>query len=360
MKISRSTTLPCTVNDAWEALHDPAVFQQVSQPFLRFTPVSPETFPLRFANKGHYLVKATACGLLPMGEQEINPVTRIVGDQRIFRDNGRGVRGMLGLVTTFTHTMTLEPSGKGPTLLRDHLEFSAGFATPFLAVGFRVFWWWRHLRMRQLAPEWHNPTTASWESRYDKKSWSGQVNPTLINHIETLTPGSALDVGAGEGADALWLAQRGWAVTALDASPRALARAETWRKRQVTKDRIDRRVRWIASDLVVENLPADPKKYDLVTCHFVHLPPGERAIVWKKLVQAVAPGGSLLIVGHSKKDLTTGIQRPPAELLFSASDLRAVIPSSFNSVTVTEMEREQTGPDGQTVTVSDLVLFASR
>ena len=360
MKISRTTSLPCTLSDAWDALHDPAVFQKVSRPFLRFTPTSPATFPLRFANKGHYVVKATALGLIPMGEQEINPVTRIVGDERIFRDNGRGVRGMLGLVTRFTHTMTLEPSGKGPTLLKDRLEFTAGVLTPFLWVGFRLFWWWRHRRMRQLAAHWHNPTTAAWEFRYSKEPWSGKVNPTLISHTETLAPGLALEVGAGEGADSLWLSKKGWDVTALDASPRALARGEARRKQQVRKGHKAGTVRWIASDVVVENLPTEPKKYDLVVCHFVHLPPGERAILWKKLVHAVAPGGSVLIVGHSKKDLRTGIPRPSAELLFSAADLRAAIPSSWKNVTVTEINRQHNGADAQSVTVCDLVLFATR
>jgi len=360
MKISRVTLLPATLSDAWDALHNPEVFQAVSRPFLHFTAVSPTPFPLRYESKNHYLVEARAFGLLPMGEQEINPVGSSSGDKKIFVDNGRGVSGLLARVTTFTHQMTLQPSGTGPTLLHDQLEFRAGALTPFLWIGFKVFWWWRHLRMRALAPTWHNVTTSAWESRYVKKAWSGRVNQTLVDTISDLDPGTALEVGAGEGADALWLAERGFNVTAIDASPTALMRAEAERRKRVNKDATARTIRFIAADLVIDNLPVSPKKYDLITAHFLHLQSAERAIIWKKMVAAVAPGGSLLIVGHSAQDLKTGVKRPPAESLFGAKELRALIPSSWKNLSVTEVARDAPGPDGTPVQVRDIVFFATR
>jgi len=361
MKFSLHTTLPCTLSDAWDALHNPEVFQAVSKPFLYFTPVDPPVFPLRYQSKHRYVVAARALGIVPLGEQEINPLTSSEGDQRTFIDNGRGRSGMLGMVTTFRHQMTLRPSGKGGTILIDQLEFSAGALSPLLWVSFRVFWWWRHLRMRALVPQWHNLTTAAWESRYAKKSlWSGSVNQTLVGALEKLTPGTALDVGAGEGADALWLAERGFHVTALDASPSALMRAEAERVRRVRADGQAREVRWVASDILTDDFPATPREYDLVVAHFLHLPKLERAIIWRKLVAAVAPGGSLLIVGHSPQDLSTGVQRPLRDLMFSAEELRKAVPSSWKKVQVSETIRTHSGTGDPSLTLRDIVLFATR
>jgi len=361
MKISLTTELACTLNDAWDALHNPEVFQAVSKPFLSFTPVSPDVFPLRYQSKNRYEVRALALGFIPMGHQEINPVSTSSADLREFVDNGRGLSGMLGLVTTFRHQMTLRPSGRGTTTLHDQLEFTAGVITPALWLGFRLFWWWRHLRMRSLVPQWHNLTTALWESRYQKnKLWTGSLNPTLTSALAQITPGTALDVGAGEGADALWLAEHGFDVTALDASPSALMRGEAERIQRVKRDGQPRSIRWIASDLLVEDLPASPKKYDLVIAHFVHLPEPERKLLWRTLTRAVAPGGTLVIVGHTPKDLSSGIPRPPAELMFGAAELRAAIPSSWKTVRVEETTRPHSSSGGTPAVVTDITLVATR
>lgn len=361
MKFSLTTPLVCTMSDAWDALHNPDVFREVSAPLLAFRAVSPEVFPLRYESGKRYVVRAFALGLLPLGTQEINPLTDLGADERVFRDNGRGLSGALGLVSLFRHTMTLRPSGTGPTLLHDELEFRAGVLTPLLWIGFRVFWAWRHARIRRLAPTWHGATTQAWESRYrDTRVWSGEVNPTLPSITQDLAPGQALELGCGEGADALWLAERGWRVTAVDASPSALMRGEEERKARVRKDATPREVRWIAQDCVVDDLPRHPGGYDLVTAHFLHMPPGDRAVVWKKLVSQVAPGGTLVIVGHSPSDAASGARRPPAEMTFDAKELRALVPSSWSSVNVSTIRRSQPGPDGSALNVADIVLVATR
>lgn len=361
MKISLTLPLDATLSDVWDALHNPDVFHAVSAPFLKFEALEPESFPLRFQSKNRYLVKAKALGFIPMGTQEINPVDSSSGDSKIFTDNGKGVSGALSAVSRFTHRMKLEPSGKGPTLLTDELEFKAGILTPLLWVGFRLFWWWRHKRMKALVDHWHNHASALWDERYrNSQMWSGKVNPTLVNAVHGMTPGTALDVGAGEGADALWLAEQGFTVTALDASPVALARGETERVRRVQADSGNRAVRWIAADLVFDDVPASPKTYDLVVCHFLHLPQSEREAIWKKLVKAVSPGGTLVIVGHSLKDAKVGVRRPPEELLFSGSDVRRFIPASWKAVKVSEPRRSQTLTDGTTVDVTDVVVIATR
>lgn len=344
--------------DAWQALHDPKVFQVVSRPFLHFQAVTPTEFPTRYESHHHYVVEARAFGFLPLGQQEINPISTETRTSKTFTDKGRGLSGPLGMVTTFHHQMTLEPSGTGHTLLRDELEFDAGWANPLLWVSFRFFWWWRHRRMLALAPSWLNPIAAQWDKRYRDKLWSGTVNPTLVSAIENLPPGRALDVGAGEGADALWLAEKGCDVTAVDASPLALQRGEAQRVALVATDKKPRRVRWIAEDVLNEPLPEGP--YDLVTAHFLHLPAPERKKLWKKLLLAVAPGGSLLIVGHALSDVATGVGRPPAELMFSEKELRSLIPQSWSKVTVSNIQREQPGPEGTPIGVTDIVLFATR
>lgn len=156
MKFSLQVSLACTVSEAFAALHDPTVFQRVSAPFLSFTPLSPAAFPERYVSGHSYVIKVAALGLVPLGSQEINPTSEEEGTARIFRDNGRGLSGSLAMVSTFRHTMTLRPSSPGLTILTDELEFKAGVLTPLMGLGFLVFWWWRHRRMAQLAPQWRS------------------------------------------------------------------------------------------------------------------------------------------------------------------------------------------------------------
>ena len=361
MKISVTTSLPCSVSEAWDALRDPGVFQAVSAPFLRFSALEPKSFPDQWSSGGSYLVKGVALGFLPMGTQEIKPVTREEGMTKVFADQGRPRSGALGVVTTFAHTMTLRPSGVGPTILQDDLVFRAGLLTPAMWISFRLFWWWRHRRMANLAPSWRSAAAQTWDSRYNSQAmWSGKVNSTLEAIASPLHPGTALEVGAGEGADALWLAEAGWDVTAVELSSHALSRAEAERTRRVTADHQPRMVRWITSHGADDPLPTPPQAYDLVTAQFLHLPPGERHRAWQAMVQAVAPGGTLIIIGHSSSDSESGVRRPPAELIFDEPELRAAIPEEWSSIETALWPRLQKNADGLLVTVNDVALVARR
>jgi SAM-dependent methyltransferase len=121
--------------------------------------------------------------------------------------------------------------------------------------------------------------------------WSGNPNGTLVREVADLAPGAALDVGAGEGGDAIWLAERGWRVTATDISARALARVSAEAQRR---------------GLVVECLPRDANApgafdagaFDLVSMQYgaIHRTPDRRGL--RNLLDAVAPGGTLLVVAH--------------------------------------------------------------
>ena len=361
MKISLATTLNCSVSEGWSALQDPKVFQRVSRPFLSFRPVRPSVFPAMWTSGESYLVEAFALGILPMGRQEINPRTSEEGMAKIFSDKGRGVSGALGAVTSFHHTMTLSPTGVGPTKLEDELEFRAGVLTPILWIGFRLFWWWRHRAMKKLAFSWRSESGAWWDARYrGTEMWSGRVNQAVEVIATPLTPGSALDVGAGEGGDALWLAERGWSVTATDISVEGLVRGERRRQETVTKDHAPRSISWVALDGAAEPLPSPPEKYDLVLSCFGHFPLPERHALWKAMASAVAPGGQLVIVGHSVLDAGTGVRRPNADRLFEEKELRKILSPHFTKLSVENQPRQQKGPGGETLEVIDIVAIGKR
>ncbi len=123
----------------------------------------------------------------------------------------------------------------------------------------------------------------------DVPHWSGQPNSTLVAEASDLRAGRALDVGCGEGADAIWLAERGWRVTAIDPSRIALDRAAE------SADAAGVEVAWVAAGLLDLR---DDRAYDLVAAHYPVLlrDPEERAI--DALLRRVAPGGTLLFVHH--------------------------------------------------------------
>lgn len=201
---------------------------------------------------------------------------------------------------------------------------------------------------------------AFWDERYRSQGelWSGEPNPHLVSQASELSGGAALDVGSGEGADAIWLAERGWQVTALDVSTVALRRGAA-RAAEAGGD-VARRIDWLHED-VLTWIP-DPSSYDLVSAQFMHLPTGPREEVFARLATAVAPGGTLLIVGHHPSDLQTTVPRPSRpELFFTASEVAASLDShAWEIVVAAALERSTTDPGGHTVTIHDAVLRARR
>jgi len=200
----------------------------------------------------------------------------------------------------------------------------------------------------------------AWDERYRSRDafWSGNPNPHLVAEVGDLIPGHALDVGAGEGADAIWLASRGWHVIAVDLSTVALERASAHADRAGPD--IARRIDWVHDD--VTSWDPGTGRYDLVSVQYMHLPPAPRKAMLEQLATAVAPGGSLLIVGHHPSDLHTTVQRPHTpELLFTGDDIAAELdPGRWTIITNAAPERTATDPDGNAVTVHDTVLRATR
>ncbi|AKE88064.1 MULTISPECIES: class I SAM-dependent methyltransferase [Rhodococcus] len=199
-----------------------------------------------------------------------------------------------------------------------------------------------------------------WDERYRSRPalWSGEPNRHLVGEAAELEPGLALDVGCGEGADAIWLARRGWRVDGVDVSGVALRRAAEHADRAGAE--IAGRITWLH-----ENLTAwDPGRgrYDLVSAQYMHLPPPGRDVLFRRLAEAVAPGGTLLIVGHHPSDLQTTVPRPPRpELFFTGADVVALLdPDGWDVVTEAAVARSVTDPDGRAVTVHDTVVRARR
>jgi SAM-dependent methyltransferase len=154
-------------------------------------------------------------------------------------------------------------------------------------------------------------TKEFWNQRYagSERVWSGRPNQRLVEQTADLQPGRALDVGCGEGADAIWLAEQGWQVTAVDVSTVALDRTA----QHAIERRVDDRVRVGEYDVLAGQPPRKPRRsagYDLVSVHFMHVPREDFDGVYRRIGEAVAPGGRLLVVAHHPDDVETGARRP--------------------------------------------------
>jgi SAM-dependent methyltransferase len=199
-----------------------------------------------------------------------------------------------------------------------------------------------------------------WDARYGTSSriWSGDPNIHLVSEASELAPGTALDAGSGEGADAIWLAERGWRVTAVDVSGVALRRGEE-RATEAGAD-VARRIDWLREDLTRWEPPQS--SYDLVSAQYMHLPKTPRELLFAHLAASVATGGTLLIVGHHPSDLQTTVPRPPVpELFYTAEEVaKALDPNGWEILVSEARARRVTDPAGQSATVHDTVIRARR
>ena len=138
---------------------------------------------------------------------------------------------------------------------------------------------------------------AEWDARYSERDgamWSGRPNGRLVAEVADLTPGRALDVGCGEGADAIWLARRGWTVTAIDISDVAVGRARE------AAELAGATVEWVCGDALQTPFPA--RSFDLVSMQYPALPKAAGEAAVRTLLDTVRPGGLLLAVYHDLDD----------------------------------------------------------
>ncbi|MFE7318343.1 class I SAM-dependent methyltransferase [Streptomyces sp. NPDC057555] len=203
------------------------------------------------------------------------------------------------------------------------------------------------------------PDEEFWDARYAERDriWSGDPNAVLVREVGDRTPGTALDLGCGEGADAIWLAGQGWRVTAVDVSGVALGRAAQHAAAAGVADRVD----WQRRDLAA-SFPEGA--FDLVSAHFLHNP-GEifREKILRAATAAVAPGGVLLIVGHAGTPPWEHGHEQPVERFPTPAEVLAALalPEEEWEVQLSEESaRTQTGPDGQQVERTDATLKVRR
>jgi SAM-dependent methyltransferase len=195
----------------------------------------------------------------------------------------------------------------------------------------------------------------SWDERYagEGQIWSGEPNAQLVTEVAGLTPGTALDVGCGEGGDVIWLARQGWTATGADFSAGGLARAA----RHAGEAEVGDRTSWWRVD--ARTFAAGGRSFDLVTTHFLHPPDGGMVDVARRLSKAVAPGGHLLVVGHAPSERFTHLTDGHRRAMFRAEDLLPAIPDDFD-VLVVEQRPRTVIRDGETVDIEDSTLLARR
>jgi SAM-dependent methyltransferase len=194
-----------------------------------------------------------------------------------------------------------------------------------------------------------------WEDLYGERErrWSGKVNAPLAQRVADLPPGRALDLGCGEGADALWLAEHGWTVTAVDISATALDRGRN------EADRLGQVVDWRRQDLAD---PLPPGPYDLVSAQFLQSPVAlPRVDVLRRAAAELAPGGVLLVVGHASAP-PWSTHQPDPELMPSAATVleQLALGQDWEVVEADDVARPATGPDGQSAELLDSVVLLRR
>ena len=172
-----------------------------------------------------------------------------------------------------------------------------------------------------------------WNDRYAGRDlvWSAEPNRFLVAETADLVPGTALDLGAGEGRNSLWLAERGWEVTAVDFSDVALSKGSS-----IAESRgLD--IEWVVADLGTYIPPS--QTFDLVIEFYVQLPAPLRQDIWRRAEAAVAPGGTLLVVGHDLTNLEHGYGGPqnPAAL-FTPDDVVEMI-EDLDVIRATRVDR---------------------
>jgi SAM-dependent methyltransferase len=189
-----------------------------------------------------------------------------------------------------------------------------------------------------------------WDDKYraDEQLWSGEPNGLLVAEASDLPPGQALDLGCGEGGDALWLASRGWLVTAIDISRTALERAAAAAG--------DAKVSWTHADLRVSPPPAG--SFDLVSALYLSLPRTADHRAMHSLLAAVAPGGTLLFGGHDLRGVDTEHMDIDPHTFYRPDEVADLLDGTW-TVLINEVRPRVSTPSGNPH-VNDTVLKARK
>ena len=172
-----------------------------------------------------------------------------------------------------------------------------------------------------------------WEKRYGEAQsvWGWAPNRFVAEVLGPLPAGRALDLAAGEGRNALWLADLGWRATAVDFAENALARG----REQATEHGLD--VHWIHADVL--DYQPEESAYDAVVIAYLHLPAGDLATVLRTAAKAVAPGGTLVVVGHDVTNIADGVGGPQNPDILYTPGLVTETLGQLKGLTVARAER---------------------
>lgn len=186
-----------------------------------------------------------------------------------------------------------------------------------------------------------------WDTRYDEKElvWSGEPNMFLPPIVEGLDVGTALDLACGEGRNAIWLARRGWSVTGVDFSAVGIEKAK-----RTAGDAV---VEWVVAD-VTSYVP--DRTFDLVMIVYVHLEAADMKRLFQRALDALAPGGTLIGVGHALRNLADGVGGPPYPDILWTEDRIAPLVEGLNVVSLTEVVRPV---EDSTIDAIDILLQAT-
>lgn len=169
---------------------------------------------------------------------------------------------------------------------------------------------------------------AFWDERYagSERYWSAEPNQFVEAHLGDLEPGRAVDLAAGEGRNAVWLARKGWRVTAIDFSRVGIDRGRAE----------EPGVEWWVEDVTTTDLPP----VDLVLISYLHLPHEQMSGVVARSWTALAPGGTFFLVGHDASNITDGVGGPQdPSILSTADDVRRWLPAEAHVEVAERVER---------------------
>jgi SAM-dependent methyltransferase len=185
-----------------------------------------------------------------------------------------------------------------------------------------------------------------WDERYaDRQQWSSEPNALVASLLAGLPPGEAVDLAAGEGRHALWLAGMGWRVTAVDFSAVGLGRGSAQPGAEL--------VTWVTADVTTWTAP--PASVDLVVVAYLHLPQAETVAVLTRAVGWLRPGGRLLVLGHDVENIASGVGGPQEPAILHSVERLAPVAELLSVDRLERVPRET--PAG---TALDTLLWARR
>jgi SAM-dependent methyltransferase len=191
-----------------------------------------------------------------------------------------------------------------------------------------------------------------WNRRYAAKEfiWTVNANRFLVAEAATLLPGRALDLAAGEGRNAVWLAERGWAVRAIDFSDVAIEKGKRLAAARQVADKVDFQI------VDLRGYEPEVHQFDLVALMYLQIPRAEREPIFIRAARAVAPGGTFLLVAHDSANLLHGYGGPQhPDVLYTAEQVVNALGGELEIEKATPVERLVETDDGTKVAIDCLV-----